>query len=256
MGTQIACQLYTLREFTKTPADIAKTLSRVKAIGYGAVQLSALGPIDARELAKLLQNEGLEVCATHIPIDRLRNDRTAVFDEHQIWKCRYTALGMHTSPLHSTADWTSFAREFGSLSTDYDSAGLRLGYHNHSHELARCDNGSGATAMQILLDSLPTTAWFEIDTYWIAHGGGDPVQWIEKVAGRVPCVHFKDMGVSPQREQFMAEVGEGNMNWPGVIAACKSAGVEWYIVEQDICRRDPFESIAISLQNLRSMGLR
>ena len=44
--TQIGAQLYTLRDFLKTPADIAKTLARVKKLGYDAVQVSGFGPID------------------------------------------------------------------------------------------------------------------------------------------------------------------------------------------------------------------
>jgi sugar phosphate isomerase/epimerase len=254
LKSQIAAQLYTLREFTKTPPDIARTLARVKQIGYEAVQLSALGPIDAHELAKMLDGEGLVVCATHVSLDRLRDDRRHVIDEHQLWNCRYTALGMFRSETHSTPDWSTFANDFGQLARDYGADGLALGYHNHSHELARLDDGIGPTALQLLVDQFPPEVWFEIDTYWIAHGGGDPIAWISKLPGRVPCVHLKDMGVSPQREQFMAEVGEGNLNWPGILQACRDSRVEWYIVEQDICRRDPFDSLAISLRNLRALG--
>ena len=57
------------------------------------------------------------------------------------------------------------------------------------------------------------------------------------------------------REQLMAEVGEGNLNWPAILEACKAAGVEWYIIEQDVCQRDPLESLGISLRNVRAMGL-
>jgi sugar phosphate isomerase/epimerase len=53
----------------------------------------------------------------------------------------------------------------------------------------------------------------------------------------------------------MFEVGEGNLNWPEIIEACRHAGVEYYAVEQDTCCRDPFESLAISLRNLKAMGL-
>jgi sugar phosphate isomerase/epimerase len=52
----------------------------------------------------------------------------------------------------------------------------------------------------------------------------------------------------------MAEVGEGNLNWPAILAACKSAGVEHLLVEQDICYRDPFDSLELSLRNLKEMG--
>ena len=62
--------------------------------------------------------------------------------------------------------------------------------------------------------------------------------------------------VTRQREQRMAEIGEGNMNWVAILAAADEAGVEWYLVEQDDCyERDPFESLAISNRNLREMGL-
>ena len=94
----------------------------------------------------------------------------------------------------------------------------------------------------------------ELDTYWLQHGGADPAHWIGKLKGRVPLVHLKDMAVQGTTP-IMAEVGEGNMNWEAILASCRAAGVRWYIVEQDICQRDPFESLRISLQNLRGMGL-
>ena len=71
---------------------------------------------------------------------------------------------------------------------------------------------------------------------------------------RMPVIHLKDM-VIVDREQTMAEVGEGNLNWPAILQACRDAEVEWYAVEQDICRRDPFESLKISYENLKAMGL-
>ena len=77
---------------------------------------------------------------------------------------------------------------------------------------------------------------------------------------RMPVVHFKDMvmmRMEPSRrpEQIMAEIGEGNLNWPGIVEACEYAEVEWYAIEQDRCMRDPFESLKISYDNLRAMGV-
>jgi sugar phosphate isomerase/epimerase len=97
----------------------------------------------------------------------------------------------------------------------------------------------------------------ELDVYWIQAGGGDPADWIRRCAGRQPLLHLKDMTVGPGREPRMAEIGEGNLNWPAILAAAAESGVEWYLVEQDHCYgRDPFESLAISYRNLRGMGLR
>ena len=55
--------------------------------------------------------------------------------------------------------------------------------------------------------------------------------------------------------QLFAEVGEGNLEWGPILAACREAGIEYYLVEQDQCLGDPFESLGTSLKNLRAMGL-
>ncbi len=251
-ASQIAAQLYTLRDFTKTPADIASTMRRVKRIGYDAVQCSGMGKIDAKELDIILRGEGLTCCATHVPLERLRDDTQAIIDDHQLWGCRYTATGGFFPKQATRQDWSDFARLYSEIAHKLAGQNLSLGYHNHSHELARYD---GKTGLQIFLDEMEASVWMEIDTYWIAHGGGDPVQWIRKVSGRIPCVHLKDMAITPDKQQLMAEIGEGNLNWEGIFTACREAGVEWYIVEQDICQRDPFESLEISLKNLKQMGM-
>jgi sugar phosphate isomerase/epimerase len=248
----IAAQMYTLREFTKTPADIAKTLKRVKQLGYDAVQMSGHGAIEAKELANILRGEGLQCVATHLKLDAMKN-APAVIEDHRILGCKYTAIGGFFLKEASAKDWYDFAKTYNDVAKQYEGSGLTLGYHNHSHELWRAEGKK--TALDVLIEKLDPKIWFEIDTYWITHGGGDPVQWINKVAGRLPCVHLKDMGIKLDRTQFMAEVGEGNLNWSAILPACKKAGVEWYIVEQDTCYRDPFESLGISLKNLREMGI-
>ncbi|MFD1906991.1 hypothetical protein ACFSQ7_27845 [Paenibacillus rhizoplanae] len=65
------------------------------------------------------------------------------------------------------------------------------------------------------------------------------------------AVHFKDMTILNRKAVF-AEIGEGNMNYGAIIDACRRTGVEWHIVEQDVCQRDPFESLEISLRHLHS----
>jgi sugar phosphate isomerase/epimerase len=214
------------------------------------VQVSAIGPIPPAEVARILKGEGLTCCATHVSLERIKTDPHGLVAELKRWGCEYTAIGGFFPKDPTPADWYRFADEFNQAAKAFVGSGIQLGYHNHSHELARFD---GKTALQILIDRLDPAIWFEIDTYWITHGGGDPAQWIKKVSGRIPCVHLKDMGIRNSREQYMMEVGEGNLNWSAILDACKSAGVQWYIVEQDTCYRDPFESLGISLVNLEKM---
>lgn len=253
MAGTLAAQMYTVREYLKTPEQIAQSMKKLREIGYTAVQASGLGPIEPAELKRIADGEGLTICATHVPFDRLRNEREQVIEEHKLWGCEVIAIPSLPSDYRNAEGYKRFAQEASELAKSYAEAGIRLAYHNHSFEFEKFD---GRTGLEIIYEeSDPEYLEAEIDTYWIQHGGGDPVAWIKKLNGRQTIIHLKDM-VIRENKQVYAEVGEGNMNWPGILEACKEAGIRWYSVEQDVCPGDPFESLAISYRNLQAMGLK
>ncbi len=252
MASVIAAQLYTVRDFTQTPADIIQTMKKVAAAGYEAVQLSALGPMGPAELREVCAGEGLTICSTHTDYERMRDEPEAVIEEHKILDCQYPAIGGLPAEYRNAQGFAKFAKEASQVAARLAEGGLTFGYHNHNFELEKFGDRTG---LQILFeDSDPRYFTFEIDTYWVQAGGGSPVAWINKLKDRLPLLHLKDMTMRG-REQIMAEVGEGNLDWPGILEAAKNVGVVWYIVEQDTCERDPFESLNISLDNLKAMGL-
>lgn len=251
MESGIAAQLYTVRDFLTTPADIAVALRRIKQIGYPAVQLSGLGPIETKELASILRGEGLVAAATHVGIDEIQRDLPRIIDEHHLLQCKHTAIAWLPGEYHNAEGYARFARIGSEYAKKLGAEGISLSYHNHSFEFEKYD---GKTGLQIIYELADPLLKAEIDTYWVQHGGGNPVSWLKLLNGRMTIVHLKDLGIV-NSEQVMAEVGEGNLDWPAIISACQQAGVKWYAVEQDTCRRDPFESLAISLRNLKDMGL-
>lgn len=257
--TQIAAQLYTIREHIKTARHFAASMKRIRQIGYRAVQLSALGPIADADVKQICADNGLTICNTHAALDDLLHDIDAVINQHRLWGCRHVAIGSMPGEFRgSEAGFYRFAEIANGIGQRLAEADLSFSYHNHSFEFVKY---SGRSGLDILFaETDPRYMQAELDTYWIQHGGADPVVWIERMTGRMPVVHLKDMVMLPsadgRSQQAMAEVGEGNMNFPAILAACQRAGVEWYAVEQDYCQRDPFESLAISYRNLRAMGLR
>ncbi|OGV72235.1 MAG: hypothetical protein A3K19_21525 [Lentisphaerae bacterium RIFOXYB12_FULL_65_16] len=248
----IGAQMWTVREFCATPADIAKACARIKAMGYDGIQSSGGGPIDPQELKRILDGEGLACAATHVSIDAMLNETQRVIDEHRLWNCAYTAIGGFFPKADDWRPevWDEFVAKFNQVAAKFQGSGISVGYHNHSHELAPFKDGR--TPIQMLFEKLDPSLWFEIDTYWITHGGGDPCDWIEKATGRIPCVHFKDMTITPARQQKMCEVGGGNLNWPRIIKTCKKAGAQWYLVERDAGDMDAFDCLKVSLDNLRN----
>ena len=247
----IALQLYTLRRRLADPSRVPEVLERVRETGYQAVELAGLGPIGAEALAAALEQANLVACAAHVPWPRLRDDTDRVVEECRLWGCAAAVVPVLPAEYRSAAGYARFGAEAAELAARLREAGLRLAYHNHSFELQRFGDANG---LEILFRAAPRDLLgAEIDTYWIQHGGGSPAAWIRRLGGRVPLVHLKDVDVAEGRP-VMAEVGEGNLDWPDVLAACREAGAEWLVVEQDECRRDELDSVGISYRNLVRMG--
>jgi sugar phosphate isomerase/epimerase len=250
----LAAQLYTIRDFTQTAADFAASLKKISGIGYTAVQVSAIGPIPHQQVKTILDDLNLTICNTHISYDRLWHHLDSVIEQHHLWNCKHVAIGSMPAQYREAgeAGFKRFAEEANKVGEKLRQANLTFSYHNHSFEFVRFGQRTGLDIIYEASD--PRYLQAELDTYWVQHGGSDPAAWIRKLKQRMPVVHLKDM-VIDDNKQTMAEVGEGNLNWPAILAACREAEVEWYAVEQDICQRNPFESLAISYKNLKAMGL-
>jgi len=94
---------------------------------------------------------------------------------------------------------------------------------------------------------------FTLDTYWVQAAGADPALWLEKLAGRIPCIHLKDYGF----DRSMQPVGEGNINFDRVFAKAEAGGTQYMLVEQDNCNgEDPIECLRRSYEYLKACGFR
>ena len=90
----------------------------------------------------------------------------------------------------------------------------------------------------------------EPDIYWIQKGGQDPIMWCKKLEQRMPLLHLKDFIMINDQESFFAEIGLGNLDIKNIVKKATDSGCKWFIVEQDECRGDPFDSLRISYNNL------
>ena len=254
--TQLGAQMFTVREYTKTTKDLMETFAKLKGIGYDAVQVSAIGadiPVEA--VAEGLKENSLICAATHIGFGDCLADIDAVIAKHKAWGCEYVGVGSMPDEYRAdAAGFERFAKDASKVADELAKAGLKFVYHNHNFEFRKFD---GKLGMDILFDNASPNFQFEIDTFWVQKGASDPRKWIEKVAGRMDVVHFKDMALTETSEQRMAYIGEGNLNWDGIIKSCRDIGVKWFLVEQDDCQgRDPFACLKASREFLLTKGIK
>ncbi len=263
MSTKIAAQLYTVRDHTKSAADFAATLERVSRIGYRAVQLSAVGcmsgespEVSAAEARRMLDANGLQCIATHRSWEQLADATAAEIDFHHTLGCNFTAIGGIPHPFcqGGAAGYRQFIAGAGPTLQQLHAAGIAFGYHNHAYEFER--SGAGRqTLFDLFIDEACDLMKLELDLYWIDHAGVNPQRIVERCHGRIPVIHLKDKEVVAPDGPVMAPIGEGNLDWEHLIPACEAAGVEWYCVEQDICRRDAFDCLRSSYDFLKGFGL-
>ncbi|GMA51974.1 hypothetical protein GCM10025857_33310 [Alicyclobacillus contaminans] len=123
---------------------------------------------------------------------------------------------------------------------------MQLAYHNHDFEFARL--GETVALDRLLTRTRPDRVQAELDLFWIHQAGCNPVDYIQRYAGRLHLLHVKDVHAS---DGSFAEVGQGVLPWRELLSTARAAGVRWYIVEQDVCPRDPIASIEASLTFLR-----
>ena len=244
----VALQLYTVRDMTEK--DFLGTLAQVAKIGYKAVEFAGTGDLKAPDLRKALDDLGLRAMGMHVGFDDLVNPGrlAGVIDYARTIGCGFFALsGNH----ESAAAWRKFGQDLSKAGEQTLQAGIVLCFHNHSAEFKVYEGKPGLEILYEVAD--PRFLKAQVDVYWVQHGGQDPATFIRNHAGRCPTIHCKDMEQGPDR--FFAEVGEGILDWPGIFQACETVGgTEWYIVEQDLCRRPSIESARISFENLRKWG--
>lgn len=243
---QIALTLYTLRDHMAEASQIPETLRRVREIGYRHVQVSGVRGASGNELRRMLDGAGLECMATHCRYDQLTSEAVgSVADEMAALGCRHTALAWLPQELHNRAGFVEAGQRLRGACESLAERGMTLSYHNHAFEFERFD---GVTGWELMFAEAPGLC-AEFDVYWLNHAGCDPASWVMRCDRPQPLIHLKDKEVAANVPRF-AEVGHGNLEWPGILAAAEAKGVEWWIVEQDDCWRDPFESIRMSFDFL------
>jgi len=249
--SQLAVQLYTLRDFLHTAEDIKITAKKVRAIGYSAVEIAGFGPLSPAEFREILDGEGLAIAGIHASTEAILETPEKVVEDLDI-------LGVtHASyPYPAGIDFTSQA-SIEKLAAQLDASGAilhqsgkTLAYHNHANEFLR--HGAGTVLDFIYASCRSEHLQAELDTYWVQYGGANPVAWIEKLAGRLPLLHLKDYAFQSSNQPIMAEVGAGNLDFPAIISAARKSGVKWYIVEQDVTPGDPFDSIKQSFDFIQA----
>ncbi len=235
----------------QTPAQIADTLKQVKAIGFAAVELAGLGPLSPEQFAAILKQEDLACCSAHESGDELFHATDKVIERARVLGNKLVAYPWPAGvDFGNEAELNHLIANLNEAGRKLHEAGLTLLYHNHQLEFRKI--GGKICLEKIYDETEPQFLQGELDTYWVQFGGENLLEWCQKLHGRLPVLHMKDYLINAENQPMFAEIGQGNLNWPAVLAAADTAGCQWFVVEQDVCPGNPLDSLKRSFDFVKT----
>ena len=252
-------QLWSLRDQTETSTTGALDLA--VSFGFTEVEAAGTGSLSVTEFAKELLARNLTVVAAHGGYEALTKDSATVIADAKALGAKYLIVPWlpHDQDKGLTPEVArKAAADFNTWGAACQLAGLTFGFHQHGFEFKA--DADGVTPFDIIArETKADLVVFEMDVFWIIHSGGDPVKMLEQYPGRWRLMHVKDIrqgavtglhtGSAPPTDKVA--VGDGQVDWPTVLAAAGKAGVTHYFIEDEGIQ--PLKDIPASLQYLKSL---
>jgi sugar phosphate isomerase/epimerase len=243
----IGMQLYCVRR--ELALDFEKTMAEVAALGFEGVEFADYFGRSARDLRSALDRNHLRCCGTHIVLEDMLGDQLErTIDFNLTLGNPYLIVRWLAEPRrNSESGFAGTVRLFSEISGRLQPYGLRIGYHNHDYIFERF---GGELLWNILADGTPKQVVLQLDTGNAALVGQDPVQLLERNAGRTATIHLKPFS----RANPKALIGEDELPWPKILQLCRMvAGTEWFIVEYEEEGIPPLTALKANLNAVRRL---
>lgn len=239
---EIAFQLYSVRELIGSPENYAKNHRRVLGelakMGYTATEAASYDNgkfygVSPEQYKKGIEDAGMKVLSSHVGHNlnaqelKSGNFNNALkwwkecIDAHKRAGMQYIVFGGINMPktLKEAKIICDYMNQVGFM---VNRAGMKLGYHSHSHEFQKVENQVWYDYM--LQHTDPSKVFFEMDVYWTVIGDASPVAYFKKYPGRFTVLHIKDH----------KELGKSGMiGFDAIFDNLDTAGTEHIVVEME-----------------------
>lgn len=253
---EIGLQLYSLRNDFKK--DVPATFAKIKEWGFTKVEDGNDGTqgYSLAEYKALLTKNKLEIVSASAPFEELQNSAESVVQRAKDYGSKYVVCFWipHKDTIF-TIDETKLAVDvFNSAGKKLKEEGVTLVYHPHGYEFRPYED---ATLMDYMIRKSQYFD-FEMDVYWFAHPGQDPVTWLKRYPNEFKLMHLKDCEKGTkgnQNGQSNVEsnvvLGSGQIDIAAVVAEAKKMGLEYLFIEDESAKA--MHQIPKSLEYLKSL---
>jgi len=245
-GLRPALQLWTVRELVER--DMAGTLESVAGIGYTAVEFAGFGDAEPAVIRAALRASGLQAISAHMPYDDLCASLHDVIHIHtlQALGCAQAVVPAFARHLYQTADDAKrLAASLNAIAAGLRAEGIRFAYHNEADDFSPLGE---TTLWRTLVDHTdPALVELQLDVFTAVLMHQDVLAMLREQAARITSLHVCD-----KRGEHYMPIGQGELDWPAIIAAARDTACRWLIVEHD-APPDPLVDAKASLDALSKL---
>ena len=199
-----------------------------------------------KEVKMILDDNGLTSPTAHTDFATLLNNMDKLGEAGAILGHKYVVLPAIPDDKRKTLDdYKRTAEAFNKIGENAKKVGLKFAYHNHGYGFKAVD---GKIPFDFLMEQTdPNLVFLEMDIFWTAAAGIDPIAYLDKYGKRYRLLHLKDMktkktfsgdggNMGQWMELFpsMTTAGDGVMDLAGIVKKAQSLGIKHYLVEQDM----------------------
>jgi len=243
----VGLQLWTVR--TECAKDFPGTIAKVAKMGYKGVEFAGFYERSAKDVHKMLDDNGLLCFGSHTAYDLLSNEKLAATMEYNrtIGNKFVIVPWLDRKQLKTKEDWLAKAKNFNEFADKTRSEGVHIGYHAHQGDFLPID---GETPWDILFGNTSKEICMQLDTGNCMQGGGDPVAILKKYPGRSLTIHLKEYSKTNPK----ALIGQGDVKWKEVFEVCETTGgTQYYILEEESGAYQPLESAKLSIKGFKKV---
>jgi sugar phosphate isomerase/epimerase len=255
----LGLELWSLRNQLKV--DVPAGLAIAASDGFTVVETAGTYGLAAGDFAAQLHAHGLRPVSAHLGFAELEGNLEGSIAQARALGVDYVVVAwIPHHPAHfGVADARAAAAKFNAWGAALKAHGIKFGYHTHGYEFV--PEAGGETPFDVLMSSTqPDLVCLEMDVFWVAHAGVDPVALFQRYPGRWQMLHLKDLRKGAKRDATGAApatddvpVGQGEVDWPAVLAAARLAGVKYYFIEDESV--SPLQNVPVSLRYLARFHL-
>ena len=234
-GQEFGLQFYSLRnEFKK---DVAGTLQLIKDWGITEIEGGENYGIPLEEFKHMLAENNLNVVSVGAGYKELEKDPEKAIKRAKNYGATYVMCPWipHKKEftLADAEKATALFNKVGKLMAEND---LIFTYHPHGYEFR--PHGEG-TLFDVMAEGAENFA-FEMDVYWVKHGGADPMTVLNTYPDKFVLMHLKDMkeGVEGnytghEDVETSVALGSGTVDIAGLVKRGRELGIKYMFIEDE-----------------------